>query len=152
MAAPTAQAVVYSQATGRVRRVIDPAPAVVEVGAGEAFLLITKRAPPRGTTLYDWQVLACRATKRRPVPLHPSVDAHVTATAGVALTDVPDRYVVVDGTGKILRVAICDPACGDSVEGCTLIAHPRADERWTYANGVFTGPTIETKSGPVVLT
>ena len=148
------QAVVYSNATGRVRRVVDPAPADPASAcqsAGEAVLLMRKRLG-RPNTLLDWQVLASRAAGKRPIPLHPTVDAHVTATAGVPLADAQDRYCVIDARGNIVGVVIADPACGDLGEhhgvGCTLVAHPTADERWSYAAGVFTAPSwTVTKEG-----
>ena len=148
------QAVVYSKATGRVRRVVDPAPADPASAcqsAGEAVLLMRKRLG-RPNTLLDWQVLASRAAGKRPVPIHPTVDAHVTATARVVLTDAPDRYCVIDVHDNIVGVVIADPACGDAGEhfgvGCTLVPHATADERWSYAAGVFTAPTwTVTKEG-----
>jgi hypothetical protein len=167
---PQVQAIVYSAATGRVRWVHDPERDVADPQAylasiapraGEAVTLITKRAaspqrnPTRGNnTLHDWQAVASIASKRRPVPMHPDVDAHViasAASAGVVLEDVVDRYCVIDAAGNILRAIHVDPACGDSVQGCILVAHASANSDWTYdpVTGVFTAPPVPVPVGPL---
>ena len=158
-------------ATGRVRRVVDPGAPVsdvaallasVQVATGEAVMAMNKRAvtplrvATRGNnTLYDWQAVVSMATKLCPAPMHPDVHAHVTASAAarsLALTPTQDRYCIIDAVGNIVGAVIADPSCGDSGEhfgaGFQLIAHQSADERWTYANGVFTPPTYTvTKDG-----
>ena len=161
----TVQAIVYSKATGRVRRVIDTGAPVadvasfladVQVAPGEAVMAMTKRAstPQRfagrgNNTLHDWQAVVSMATKLCPAPMHPDVHAHVTASAAarsLALTPTQDRYCIIDAVGNIVGAVIADPSCGDSGEhfgaGFQLVAHQTADERWTYANGVFTPGTL----------
>lgn len=121
------QAIVYSVATGRVRRVVDPqvnVPNVVaflaqaKAGAGEAVLVYTKQGNGLDNLL-SWQ-------------------AAVTAHTGV--TPANDRYCVIDANSKIVSAIIADPACGDGYAGHTLVAHANADPSWTYISGVFTRP------------
>jgi hypothetical protein len=121
------QVIVYSVATGRVRRVIDPQGALEDVallvkhanvGPGEAGLVYIKQ----GAGLDQRQ----------------SWQAAVTAHTG--LTPADDRYCLIDASNRIVSVTLGDPACGDGYAGCTLVAHSAADPGWTYSEGVFTPP------------
>lgn len=119
------QLIVYSVATGRVRRVVDPQAAVPNViqflaqaklGPGEAAMVYTKTGTDN---VIAWQ-------------------AAVNAKTGK--TPTGDRYCVIDAGNNILGSLIADPACGDSVPGCTLAAHATAGPGagWTFAAGTFT--------------
>lgn len=127
------QAIVYSIATGRVRRVVDPQANVPNViaflaqakaGAGEAVLVYTKQGNGLDNLL-SWQ-------------------AAVTAHTGI--TPANDRYCVIDANSNIVSAIIADPACGDGYSGYTLVANAAADSSWTYANGTFTPPAPIGKS------
>lgn len=119
------QLIVYSVATGRVRRVLDPqkvVPNVVQflaqanLRAGEAAMVYTKTG---ANNISAWQ-------------------AAVNAQTGK--TPSGDRYCVIDAGNNIVGVVIADPTCGDGYPSCTLVAHPTAcpGAGWTYAAGVFT--------------
>jgi hypothetical protein len=121
----TVQLIVYSAATGRVRRVLDPQKIVPNVvafltqanlRAGEAAMVYTKTGADH---VNAWQ-------------------AAVTALTGK--TPSGDRYCVIDAGNNIVGVVVADPACGDGFPNCTLAAHPAAapGAGWTYAAGVFT--------------
>ncbi len=143
------QLIVYSAATGRVRRVIDPEgealhPSHLKLAPREASLLYTK-VGGGNDHLHAWQVAVARHCGKRPKTVHPVTEAHYAA-AGLTPAVVADRYVVIDAGGKIVGVVAADPACGDSIAGHTLVAHDSADERWTYTGGVFTAPVVKTKT------
>lgn len=119
------QLIVYSVATGRVRRVVGPqkiVPSVIQflaqanLRAGEAAMVYTKTG---NDNVNAWQ-------------------AAVNAKTGK--TPSGDRYCVIDAGNNIIGVVIADPACGDGVPNCTLVAHPIAGPNagWTYLAGVFT--------------
>lgn len=122
------QAIVYSAATGRVRRVIDPNAAVpnalafiaqAKAGAGEAVLVYTKQGNGLDT-LIAWQT---------------------AVTAHTGLTPSTDWYCAVDAQNVIVQALVGDPLCGDAIAGATLVQAPwGADTSWTYAAGVFTAP------------
>jgi hypothetical protein len=122
------QAIIYSKATGRVRRVLDPqanVPNVIaflaQAGAqtGEGVIVYTKQGGG-ADTLNAWQ-------------------AAVNTVTGLS-PSTGDWYCGVDGSNNILWWGIADPAL-DSVAGLTLINAPYgADNRWTYLAGVFTAP------------
>lgn len=119
------QLIVYSAATGRVRRVIDPQVNVPNVIAflaqakamtGEAVLVYTKQGNGQDT-LPAWQA---------------AVTAHTN------LTPANDQYCIVDSTNKVIGVVLADPACADAVPNCSLIQNNTAGPGWTYVDGVFT--------------
>ena len=121
------QAIVYSVATGRVRRVVDPQANVPNViaflaqakaNAGEAVLVYNKQGNG-ADTLPAWQA---------------AVNAHTGLTPG------NDRYVAVDALNNIVWAGLADPACGDGFPGTTLIANATADPNWTYNGLTFTPP------------
>jgi len=122
------QAIVYSAATGRVRRVIDPNAAVPNVitflaqakaRPGEAVMAYTKQGGG-ADTLAAWQ-------------------AAVTTLTGKTPTN--DRYCVIDANNNIVGVVNADPLCGDAVPNCTLVAHATADQTWTFTPpNIFTAP------------
>lgn len=152
------QVIVYSVASGRVRRVLDPEVNVpnviaflnqVPIAAGEARLVYNK-AGSGADHLGAWQAAVSAHTGLIPSPLHQALAAQVQAAvtaAGKTPTTVPDRYCAIDGNNNIVAVHICDPACGDSVAGCTLIAHPSASPSWTFTPpSTFTPPVTPTKT------
>lgn len=130
------QAIVYSIATGRVRRVIDPQASVPNViaflaqagaSAGEAVLVYNKQGNG-ADTLPAWQA---------------AVNAHT------GLTPAGDLYLVVDAAGLIIDAFIGDPLCGDARSGCTLLQGPYVIGG-TYLAGVYTPPVYP--AGPVRIT
>lgn len=119
------QLITYSVATGRVRRVLDPQAAVPNViqflaqavlAAGEAAMVYTKTG---ANDLSAWQSAVNVRTGKTPSA---------------------DRYCIIDAGSNIIGFLIADPACGDSIVGCTLAAHALAcpGNGWTFAAGVFT--------------
>lgn len=129
------QAVVYSTATGRVRRILDPQANVPNVLAflaqagavtGESTLAYTKQGGGLDTAI-AWQA-AVNAHTGKSVAFPPDA----TAT---------DWYCGVDGLNAIKWWGLADPACGDSIAGLTLIGAPfGADARWTYNGTAFVPP------------
>lgn len=117
------QAVIYSRATGRVRRVVstdNPPPQFLNacgVLAGEAALQFDGSGD-----LNTWQ-------------------AAVTQTT--LLVPANDRYCVIDPQNKILSAIIGDILCGDSVLGCRLVPHPSAGPDWTYDGVNFLPPVLK---------
>lgn len=113
------QIIVYSAATGRVRRVIDPQVEVdveafqrsVNLSPGEVSVAYTKRGrDAQGNsldTLPHWQAL---------------ISAHT------GLTPDKDRYCSVDPTVAVVAVHIADPLCGDTSPhpNCALVQHDSA--------------------------
>lgn len=155
----TVQVIVYSKASGRVRRVVDPQVVVpnvitflnqVPVHGGELRMVYNKVGGVANDTIYAWQAAASLQSGLIPTPLHPDVQAYVLAKAAAAsktLTTVSDWYCVIDANNNILSGGYCDPAAGDSAPaGCTLVACPQlADSRWTYNGTTFTPPVVVTK-------
>lgn len=127
------QAIVYSVATGRVRRVVDPQANVpnilaflasVAAKAGEATLVYTKQGAG-ADTLPAWQT---------------TVNAHTLLDPDVLKAD---WYCGVDALNAIKWSGVCDPLCGDRVAGLTLIKAPwGADSLWTYNGITFTAPPV----------
>jgi hypothetical protein len=132
------QAIIYSKATGRVRRVLDPQDDVADdvltqranPGVGEAVHIYTKLHGGRDHLL-AWQAAVNSVTGLDP-------DA---AKA--------DWHVVIsnDGANTILRHVIADLACGDSYEDGTLVQAP-----WGVCPGshLYDGAnfTLHPESGP----
>jgi len=124
------QAIIYSKATGRVRRVVDPqvnVPNVIaflaQAGAqtGEAVLIYTKQGQD---TLTAWQA---------------AVNAHTGLSPDITQTD---WCCGVDAQNNIAAWFIGDPACNDGYAGLTTLFAPwGADSSWTY-NGTFIAPII----------
>lgn len=117
--------VVYSKATGRIRRwiVSDTDEEIKQVALleGEDFYHVGKDVAKLGTKdLANLQTVVNAETLKTPVN---------------------DRYVVIQDT-KILTAIYADPLCGDRIPGCELIAHETADCTWTYdpKTGEFTPP------------
>lgn len=127
------QVIIYSLATGRVRRVIDPQVVVPNVVAflaqagavaGEGTLAYTKVGNGQDT-LNAWQAAVNAHTGKDPVAAQ------------------ADWYVGVDGQNVIRDWIIADAACGDSLPGLTLVSAPwGADSRWTYDGATFTPPPV----------
>jgi hypothetical protein len=131
------QAIVYSVATGRVRRVLDPEAAVPNVltflaecgaGTGEAAMAYTKQGNGLDTAV-SWQAV---------------VNAHTgLSVAFPANSSATDWYCGVDGSNVIKWWGLADPACGDSFPDLTLVNAPfGADSRWTYNGATFTAPIL----------
>lgn len=124
------QAIIYSTATGRVRRVVDPQGNVANVlqflasvgaQAGEKAILYTKQGNGQDMVM-AWQA---------------------AATANSSLTPANDRFCVIDAGNNIIGVFVGDLSCNDGAAypNCTFVAHPTADPRWTFASpGTFTPP------------
>jgi hypothetical protein len=141
------QAIVYSEATGRVRRVLDPGRhirparfaellATVRPQLGERALIYAKQLGG-ADTLHAWQREASLACGRLPDPVHPvtlAVVEEAAAARGIALRRVKDRYVAVDPAGRVRAVHYADPLI-DHVAGCRLLQHDRADESWMLLRG-----------------
>ena len=111
--------VVYSLATGRIRRIvgsdIDDEVKSAGIGTGEGFLHVSKKDAGDQDKL----------------------QAMITALAGK--TPTSDRYVIVQGSA-VLGAILADPACNDAMPGCQLIQHDLADPRWTYNGSSFVPP------------
>lgn len=134
------QFIIYSKATGRVRRVFVESPppadpiayaASVRIADGEAIItygLTDQEKLLKGAeeSAVDWQGI-------------------VTAATGLAPTN--DRYVAIDKAGNIIKSLLADPSCGDAIEGCQLIQHNDADDKWTYdvATATLVAPIYEVK-------
>src|SRR6266436_1448057 len=108
------QIIVYSVATGRVRRVIDPQAVTpnaiaylnqVAVTAGEARLLYAKQGGG-ADTLSAWQA---------------AVNAHTGLNPDVSQAD---WHCVIDGANNVLGALLADPACGDASPLGTLVKAP----------------------------
>jgi hypothetical protein len=123
----TTQIIVYSTATGRVRRVVDPQKIVTNViafvaqagaQAGESTLVYNNT----GTgNLSAWQAAVNAKTLKTPTG---------------------DRYCIIDAGNNIVGVCFADPLCGDAVPGCTLVQHDTAGPGWTYSGTTFTPPLV----------
>jgi hypothetical protein len=149
------QVIVYSKATGRVRRVLDPDANVPNVLAylsqagttvGEAAMVYVKKGlDAQGNPLdsiVTWQSAVSALTGLIPTPLHPDVLPAIQQAAPTAITASVDRYCVIDATNTISMVVIADPACGDGYPGCTLVPHATADISWTYDGVNFVPPPV----------
>jgi hypothetical protein len=118
------QAVIYSTATGRVRRWLSTvdypdAPTITAVAGalpGEAVLVVPGVA----------DLLALQAA--------------VTVACGI--TPSADRYVHVDALGNVVGACFADPAIDPPLPGCTMYAHDKADPGWTMVGGVFIPPVL----------
>ena len=124
----TTQVVVYSIATGRVRRVVDAnldvsnvlaLRAQVSAHAGEGLLIYTKQGGGQDT-LIAWQSAVSTATGKTPVN---------------------DRSCVIDSsTNGVVGVVLADPACGDGYAGDTLVQDAVAGLGYTYNGSMFFPP------------
>jgi hypothetical protein len=134
----TVQLVIYSKATGRVRRTWDPNVAVPNVllliaqcGAqpGEGVVVYNKAGGGQDTLL-TWQA---------------AVNA-VTGKSVVVGVDAGDTYAIVDSNNNIVNVVAADPACGDVVPaGLQLVLAPAGcSTNWTYDGTTFTAPSFPT--------
>jgi hypothetical protein len=103
------QAIIYSAATGRVRRVVDPRSDALTVqdhiGRGEAHLIYTKLGAGQDTR-DAWQA---------------AVNAHTGLSPDVTRDD---WYVYVDAEGAIQSCGTGDPLCGDGYAGLTMVKAP----------------------------
>lgn len=130
----TIHVIVYSKATGRVRRVVAPQGSVPPVATvpGEATLIYTQHGGGVDTAV-AWQ-------------------AAVNGHTGLSVAFPPDAtstdwYCGIDGSNNIKWWGIADPACADAVAGLRLLSAPfGADGRWTYDGTTFAAPQIVTKS------
>jgi hypothetical protein len=116
--------VVYSVATGRVRRIYlsnrDDEIKRDDSRTGEAFLHVDSTDAKVARDLDGLQGLVNAQTGKVP--------------AG-------DRYVVVQD-GIVKGAIIADPACGDSLPRSQLIQHETADERWSFVDGKLVPPEL----------
>lgn len=127
------QAIVYSKATGRVRRVLDPQANVPNVlaflaqagaGAGEGVIVYTKQGGGEDTVL-AWQAAVNAVT-------------HLDPDAAQA-----DWLAIVDAQNVIQGALIGDLACGDQSPSGTLILAPwGCSVGWTYNGVTFSPPVI----------
>lgn len=131
------QIIVYSLATGRVRRVIDPqenvpsALAFLEqcgIVSGEGRIVYNKLGGGQDT-LAAWQAAVNNVTGKNPDSAQ------------------SDWYCVIDANNNIATSIIADPTCGDGYTGYTLVNAPwGANPAWTYTPpSTFTPPVIPTK-------
>lgn len=128
------QAIVYSTATGRVRRVVDPQVNVpnviaflqgIPIGPGEARLLYNK-VGNGADNVFAWQAAVNVVT---------------------LLAPENDRFCAIDANNQIVGFFLGDLACGDGPNlfpNCTFVPHPSADPTWT-----FTPPNTFTVPPPV---
>jgi hypothetical protein len=125
------QAIIYSKATGRVRRVFDPqanVPNVIaflsQAGAlsGEGVIAYTKQG---NDTILAWQAAVNAVT-------------HLDPDAAQA-----DWLAIVDAQNVIQGALIGDLLCGDQSPSGTLIPAPwGCSVGWTYNGSVFSPPVI----------
>lgn len=120
--------IVYSAASGRVRRIIVPSGGPALAG-GEALLTVSQ------------------ATYLGFADLN-AVQAFVTSSTGK--TPANDRYVAVDASNNVLSVHIADPACGDVAPraGASLVAHATANPGDLLWNGKLIPNTPVTRLPP----
>jgi hypothetical protein len=124
------QIVIYSAATGRVRRVIRPNPLPQDLANYMAKSIVA------GEAAY----IDNQADSPAPPVLDPLQDRTNAITGKVP---AGDRYVLVNAGNQIVGVRTLDPACGDIVPGARLIAHDTADDRWTVdAQGNLVAPPV----------
>jgi hypothetical protein len=127
------QAIIYSVATGRVRRVVDPQANVPDViaflnsagaGLGEAVLVYTKTGNGQDT-LIAWQA---------------AVNAHTGLNPDTTQTD---WLAIIDTNNLIVGCLIGDLSCADSSPLGTLIPAPwGCNPAWSYNGITFTPPVI----------
>lgn len=136
----TIQVLVYSLATGRVRRAVDPQTIVpnaiaylnqVPIHAGEGRIVYAKKGGGQDDA-NAWQA---------------AVNA-VTGKSVVIGIDAGDTYAEVDGANNILAVHIADPAAGDvGPNGGTLVLAPAGCSMgWTYDGTNFSPPLFTPKA------
>lgn len=122
------QAIVYSLTSGRVRYVLDPEGVIwpgelaakIKLQPGEGLLVRAKQSGQN--RLHEWQAAVSGHCALVPKELHPEIHVHVHAHAGalgITLTEVPDRYEVVDAAGNVVDEIYADPAI-DTVPGHSL--------------------------------
>lgn len=119
-------AVIYSQATGRVRCIhVHPEEnetdatlsAAVKAGQGEAVQMFP------ASQIGD----------------HAKVQALLNQMTGKV--PASDRFAVIDKDGNVAGAFVMDPLCGDRVpQGYSVIKSDIAASGWKYANGDFTAP------------
>jgi hypothetical protein len=128
------QVIVYSIATGRVRRVADPQATVpnviaflnqVSIHAGEARIVYNKQGNG-ADDVNAWQ----------------GAVNNVTGKSLAFGQDAGDTYAEIDGANNIVSVHVADPACGDGpVSGVALVLAPAGcSTNWTYDGATFTPP------------
>lgn len=83
--------VIYSRATGRVRRIINPS-SPIAIHSGELRLVVSTIQYQSFKGLSDIQSFVTMATGKTPSD---------------------DRYVAIDASYNVLSVHIADPTCGD---------------------------------------
>lgn len=149
-------AVVYSTASGRIRRLIDIGVCTDPVAAARGITLMPGESFHAHVSPGDgWHAeeeiqshLTVHVTGgRHPVHLAHPVMAAIHAkhaskgAAAPTLTPVLDRYVEVDASGNVLSVYFCNQE-DPPPNGGTLLAHETADTRWKYvwATGVWVSP------------
>jgi hypothetical protein len=101
--------IVYSIATGRVRRIVTPSSHLTNHSGEEQLTVATAQ----------YQAFAGPD----------DIQAFVNTSTG--LTPSGDRYVSVDASFNVLSAHIADPACGDVAPqtGLPLVAHATANTR-----------------------
>jgi hypothetical protein len=116
--------VVYSIATGRVRRVYisnrDDEIKRSDARPGEAFIHVDTANAKVARNLEGLQALVNAATGKVPAS---------------------DRYVLVQD-GKVIGAIIADPTCGDSLPRVQLIQHDTADEGWSFDGTKLVPPEL----------
>lgn len=114
--------VIYSKATGRVRRIISNS-------AGESQTNIELRV--RHPDFTGERTLS--AANNLSLEEYQNL---VTIKSGKIPAN--DRYVVVAGNGDVVNAIIADPKAGDSIENHSLVAHNTATIGWRrMRNGSF---------------
>ena len=106
--------VIYSTATGRVRRII-------KNSLGESFTnnqLLSNHPIRAGES---------KLNVRDTLTMKQIEDAVVTASGKIPSND---RYVVIDNNGDVVNIIIADPLTGDSIQNHTLVAHNDAKIGW----------------------
>jgi hypothetical protein len=116
--------VVYSIATGRVRRIYisnrDDEIKRDDSRTGEAFLHVDSADAKVARGLDGLQGLVNAVTGKVPAS---------------------DRYVVVQD-GNIVGAIIADPACGDALPRSLLIQHDTADDTWMFDGEKLVPPEL----------
>lgn len=128
--------IIYSKATGRVRRVIVENPPPIDpvayanklkLTSGEALITYGLKDEEKQLkdTAIDWQAI-------------------VSAETGSIPTN--DRYAIVNQDGEVVGSLHADLACGDAVNDCALVPHDKADDKWIYdyAKQAFIEPLTAT--------
>jgi len=127
------QVIVYSIATGRVRRAVDP---TVMVPNAISYMNQVAIVPGEGRLVYNKQGsgLDTLAAWQATVNAHTGLNPEGNQT---------DWCCGVDVLFNILRWGRMDPVCDPPTVGETIIPAPwGSDNRWTYDGVTFTPPVL----------